>query len=340
MNLSKTNGFTSYQSTRSKTINSFRVNPEFTFKDKSKPNPTNSTDFNKTHKLQLKIKVNKSAEGIKNIVDKYSSLKLDSEHLKIKSKEQQEFEARKEMEMESINERLEELRQINSDLKYDIQIENAERNDNEKEQRAVADYCNDLKKKFDNIEKTVEEYEKTIGLLNNGNIELQEGYDKKILELENENKILRQRLEERNKLVRRQNNNIRDLEIKSEYIIKDTEAQRLVCMDRQINNKNKLEEIERKYNDTLKRMYEIQMNEDVRKVEMRTNNKKVLQNKQQNESIENEIEIYEKRNKELTSNIKEMSMRFKELSGLDKTTSNGYHNAKSGSGFKKRNLVK
>jgi hypothetical protein len=40
-------------------------------------------------------------------------------------------------------------------LKYLVNEELEERNDLDKEQREIAEYCNDLKRKFNNIEKTV-----------------------------------------------------------------------------------------------------------------------------------------------------------------------------------------
>ena len=59
----------------SKTANSFRVNSEFSFKEKSELLLNNK--FNNTVKenFRLKIKINKSQKGIQNVVDKYSTLK-------------------------------------------------------------------------------------------------------------------------------------------------------------------------------------------------------------------------------------------------------------------------
>src|SRR4051812_7945535 len=69
---------------RSKTLNTFRLNSEFSFKDKhDSHNNSASKQHNQTQKgnFVLKIKVDKSIKGIENIVNKYSLLKQSNDRL-------------------------------------------------------------------------------------------------------------------------------------------------------------------------------------------------------------------------------------------------------------------
>ena len=112
------------------------------------------------------------------------------------------------------------------------------------------------------------------------------------------------------------------MELKSEYIIKDTEEQKNVYLERQMVSLLKYEELEKKYNDAQKKIFEIQIGEDVRKIEMRTNKKKISHNKSLNDSVELEIESYERRNKDLMNNIKDISIKLKELQAKELEKSN------------------
>ncbi len=65
------------------------------------------------------------------------------------------IDGRKDEEIEKLSEYIEDSKFRNEELKYLVNEELEERNDLDKEQREIAEYCNDLKRKFNNIEKTV-----------------------------------------------------------------------------------------------------------------------------------------------------------------------------------------
>ncbi len=151
-----TRKFISSTSRESKFHNAFNLNSEFSYEykpDAQKPITKNLYESGKN--FHLKIKVNKSLKGIHNIIEKYSSLKSSNEKLKRVSKAESEHKIRKEEEIDQLNNNIQELSQTNDYLKHLYSIENSRRNEVEAAQKSVSDYCNDLKRKFSNLEKTV-----------------------------------------------------------------------------------------------------------------------------------------------------------------------------------------
>lgn len=322
---------------RSKTAgNSFRLNSEFSFKEKDKQeNNTNNDTFrdNEVHSCCLrfnqttgmpnvKIKVNNSTEGIQKVVDKYASLKISNENLNSLSQVEVEHDAKKEEEINKLNDYIQECISANDELKHSIAVELGVRHEYEDDQRNIANYCNDLKKKFSNIEKTIEDYEQTVSRIKNENIQIKENYDKKIEELEKENKKMLERLEDRLNIVKTQRNKIREVELKIEVELKDTEEQKNYFLEKQMLNKIKYDEMEKKYAALQKKMFEYEMNEDVRRAEIKSSSRKLNSSRVEVDEVGIKIAEYEKKNEELTNTIKDLSSQLNELQvkDFDKTS--------------------
>jgi chromosome segregation ATPase len=71
--------------------------------------------------------------------------------------------------------------------------------------------------------------------------------------------------------------------------------------------KNKFDELEKKYAVLQKKISNYQMNEDLRDLDIKSNKKKLKEQKSCSENIEQELETYEKRNKELVNTIDEIT---------------------------------
>ena len=65
----------------------------------------------------------------------------------------------KDSEIDTLNDEIEKVMLNNYDLEMAISKELELRNKYESEQRRIANYCNDLKSKFNNMQKTIKDYE-------------------------------------------------------------------------------------------------------------------------------------------------------------------------------------
>jgi predicted RNase H-like nuclease (RuvC/YqgF family) len=136
---------------------SFRLNSEFSFKERfDTGNKENSKRFNQTSgNFHTKIKINKSDQGIQDVVSKLYSLRTSREKLNKLMKDEDDHVNCKEDEINIINQYVEELSSSNEELVYQMSRLTKERTELEHQQREIADYCNDLKRKFANFEQTV-----------------------------------------------------------------------------------------------------------------------------------------------------------------------------------------
>lgn len=103
----------------------------------------------------LRIKVNKSSLGTERIISKYSELKHSNKKLQNVRLVKTQVNENKDLEIDHLNEEIESYKVSNYELQCKIEAKLNERNDLELEQKEIAHYCNDLKAKFNNIEKTV-----------------------------------------------------------------------------------------------------------------------------------------------------------------------------------------
>ena len=79
-----------------------------------------------------------------------------------------------------LNEKIHNLMIRNYDLDMAIEKENELRNKCEQEKIRIANYCNDIKEKFKNVDGTIKNYEETIKSMKEENERLAEEYDLKI----------------------------------------------------------------------------------------------------------------------------------------------------------------
>jgi hypothetical protein len=147
--------------------------------------------------------------------------------------------------------------------------------------------------------------------------EIQEGYDKKIEEIEKDTKKAAARLEDRVKVIKSQAITIRDHELRSDIILRDMEEQKSLFQERQITRKIKSDELEKKYAQLQKKIHQYQMNEDLRDIEMKTNTTKIKEQKSTSENIEQQLEIFERKNRDLMNSIQSISTQFSEMQVRD-----------------------
>ncbi len=203
-------------------------------------------------------------------------------------------------------------------IKHLTSVQRNSKNELEYEQLDVANYCNDLKYKFKNIEKTVEDYESLINKLELENQKINKTQSEKIEEITKENNEIKARLDEKLKIAKTQRSTIKELELKKEFILKENEEFRNSFLERELLNKIKFDELEKKYILLQKKIHESQKNEDIRKVEMQTESKKSLQGRWESDRILKEIEAYEKKNEELEQVIGNVTFKLTEFENLQK----------------------
>ena len=206
-----------------------------------KRNPNNETE-----NLEEKIAINCSE--MKAIAEKIHKANLQkTQENKIKDDE-----------IDLLNEEIRKIMLTNFDLQTQIQKELELRHTYETEQRKIANYCNDLSLKFRNMEKTIADYESTVKSMKKQNEDLADAYDKKIEEIDKENKKLQKRIDDRIELYNHQKNEIYEKTAKVDLLGVEIQQQKDLFNERNIMNKNKFEELQNKYKEMLKKVYELQ----------------------------------------------------------------------------------
>lgn len=216
----------------------------------------------------------------------------------------------------------------NYDLEIAIAKELELRNKYESEQKRIAHYCNDLKGKFKNVDKTINDYESTIASMKEENIKLAEAYDKKIEQIEKENKKIVTRIDDRIDVFNHQKAAIIENETKVDDLLKEIDQQKLVFEERAMLNKIKYDELEKKYANLQKKIYEMQINCEIKKAENIQCEKRVTIAQNEKGDIQNQIKEYEESNEKLTSQINELTKQWKEFSTVSIETS--YKGKRSG----------
>ncbi len=125
--------------------------------------------------------------------------------------------------------------------------------------------------------------------------------------IEHDTKKLEIRFEDTSKVVKSQQTTIRDYELRSDFILREIEVDKNLHHERQTIRKVKFEELEKKYMVLQKKISNYQMNEDLRDLEIKSNKNKLKEQKNVSENIEQELEVYDKRNNELRKNIEEIT---------------------------------
>jgi hypothetical protein len=117
---------------------------------------------------------------------------------------------------------------------------------------------------------------------------LQTEYEKKILYLNEENKVISNKLDEKLQISNYQKNSIREYELRNDITLKEIEEDKNLYFEKEMLNKIKYDELERKYASLQKKIYEYQMNEDIRRAEINRSSNKALTSR----AIKDEIETY------------------------------------------------
>ena len=266
------------------------------------------------------INVDKSKNGEKQLEMKCAELKEMAEKIhkanELKSKENRI----KDNEIDTLNDEIEKVMLNNYDLEMAISKELELRNKYESEQRRIANYCNDLKCKFRNMQKTIKDYEDSIAAMKEENKKLSDEYEKKIAEIEKENKSIVKKIDDRIELFNHQKRVIIENENKVDLLIKEIETQKNVFEERAMLNKIKYSELEKQYSSLQKKVYEMQMNCEIRKVE---NTGKKNKSALGQVDIEKQIQEYEISNEKLVNQIKELTKTWKEMSMGSASTMDG-----------------
>ena len=224
----------------------------------------------------------------------------------------------KDDEIDLLNEEIRKIMLTNFDLQTSIQKELELRHTYETEQRKIANYCNDLSLKFRNMEKTIADYESTVKSMKKQNEELADAYDKKIEEIDKENKKLQKRIDDRIELYNHQKNEIYEKTAKIDILGVEIQRQKDVFNERNIMNKNKFEDLQNKYKEMLKKVYELQLGIGLKKADGigKVGDKLTPEEikKKQIKEIEKKIEDCEQNNDELVEEINELNKQYKEMS--------------------------
>ena len=223
----------------------------------------------------------------------------------------------KDEEIDKLNEEIGKIMLTNFDLQTAIQKELELRHTYETEQRKIANYCNDLSAKFRNMEKTISDYENTVKSMKKQNEDLADAYDKKIEEIDKENKKLQKRIDDRIELYNHQKDEIYEKTAKVDNLGVEIQRQKDLFNERNIMNRNKFDELQNKYKDMLKKVYELQMGIGLKKADGISKVGEILSpeevKRMQIKEIEKKIENCEKNNDELVEEINELNKQYKEM---------------------------
>jgi len=224
----------------------------------------------------------------------------------------------KDEEIDALNEEIRQLMITNFDLQTAIHKELELRHTYETEQRKIAAYCNDLSYKFRNMEKTISDYENTVKSMKKQNEDLADAYDKKIEEIDKENKKLQKRIDDRIELYNHQKNEIYEKTAKVDNLGIEIQRQKDLFNERNFMNKAKFDELEAKYKDMLKKVYELQLGIGLKKADGIAKKGETLSpeeiKKLKIKEIEEKVENCEQDNDDLVEEINKLNKQYKEMS--------------------------
>lgn len=216
-----------------------------------------------------------------------------------------------------------------------IEKENEIRNKCEIEKNRIANYCNDIKKKFENVDRTIRNYEETVQHLKEENEKIADEYDIKIDELEQKNNKIVKRIDNRIDLFNHQKAQIIEGENKVNNILQSIEIQKNEFKEKAMINKIKYDELEKKFANLQKKIYEKQMSYEVKKAENIQNYKKIDVVSQEKTLYEKELQKIEDENIKLSQEINNMKQLWRSLTSIDMDSSSNNRKKKKriGSGL-------
>ena len=307
-------------------------------KEKNEDNKIeNENEIPKFQETEFDILIDESKQGEKELRKKCQEIKKLADKIHKANESKIKENKIKDSEINSLNDNIEKIILNNYDLEVAIQKELELRNKYEGEQKRIAAYCNDLKRKFQNMEQTIKDYEDTIQSMNKENVDLQEAYERKIEQIEKDNQKLEKKIDDRINLHNQQKREIIENQNKVEGLKRDIEQQKSTFQERAMVNKIKYEELEKKYNSLQKKVYELQMIFDIKKSEnVKQRLAKSKGKVDEIDVIEKKIKDYENNNLQLSNQIAELTKQWKEMSmGTESTmeilTTNGNRTEKRSS---------
>ena len=141
----------------------------------------------------------------------------------------------------------------------------------EKNQKEIASYINNLNHKFRHYDETVKEFEEMMNKLKGDNNKLANEYDIKIEKIEKENAKLKKRLQDRIDLYVYQKGEIEEKTVKTKNLENEIKAQEKLVSDRVNLNKEKIKELEDKYDNLYKKIINLEVNLEDKKYKLLDN---------------------------------------------------------------------
>ena len=169
-------------------------------------------------------------------------------------------------EINSLNDKIRKIMLKNFEIQTNIQKQLNMRYFYEKNQKSIASYINDLNYKFRNYDETINKNETCIKKMKKENKILQNEYDKKIEQIENENEKLKKRIKDRIELYMHQKGQIDEKSAKTQNLEKEISIQKNTIKERVRINKKKVDELENKYQKMYKKLIDIEVNCEDKKI--------------------------------------------------------------------------
>ena len=197
------------------------------------------------------------------------------------------------------------------DLDLAIKKENEIRNKCEIDKVRMANYCNEIKRKFDNFDKTILSYEKTIANMKVENENLALEYDRVIEEMERANDKIIKRIDNRIDLYNSQKEEVANWENKVTEIMGEIEIQKLNFSDKMKVHKSKYDDLQKKYNQLQKKVYDLQVELEIKKAEQAESYKR--DNTDEKEHYEKTLNQLDNDNQKLQTKIQEINSQYRTL---------------------------
>ena len=296
----------------------------------SKKIPKNENTFNKIEKNKNILPNNeleiKSEINIAEKIFKANQLKIEENKIE-------------EEEINLLNEQIRKTILSNYALERKIQNHLNLRLTYEKNQKEIASYINNLNYKFRHYDETVKEFEEMMNKLKSDNNKLANEYDKKIEKIEKENAKLKKRVQDRIDLYVYQKGEIEEKTVKTKNLENEIKAQEKLVSDRVNLNKEKIKELEDKYDNLYKKIINLEVNLEDKKYklfdndlftidenntnvifnknklnqEMKDNEDNKNKNKDEIIDINTKIEDYESNNEALLYELIELNKQYENL---------------------------
>lgn len=293
--------------------------------------PLNKTKaYKRINPMKNSIRNDFSLEQPNNINITEDNLQTIAEKIYLANKEKIEQNKIKDEEINKINDKIREKMITNFDLQRKIQNLLTQRDNYEIEQKKIAKYCNDIAYKYRHMEETVKAYKKEVTTLKNIYKRLNEQYDNKINNIEQENKKILNRINNRIELFVHNKNEIEEKKIKVKLMKNDNMVQKKLIEERIMKNQKKFAELQKKYEDILHRVCELEYGNDVNK-SSNNGSRKVgkiksfspeIRQQMKIEEITKKIKIREKENLELIDEINELDSEYKKMKSEGKINLN------------------